>query len=111
MVHTPNTKPFLKKIMPLLKKMNDLETEKNNYQISILEQELSKKEIKTIVDRQIYKEPLDCGDYLCNKIYFNKTNEAPCPITEKCEEITKMMGNDYMPCEVLYLKLEKENEL
>ena len=45
MVHTPNTKPFLKKIMPLLKKMNDLETEKNNYQISILEQELSKKEI------------------------------------------------------------------
>ncbi len=111
MVHTPNTKPFLKKILPLIREMNKLEKQKEDFQISILEQEISKEEITNMVKEGIYKEPYTTNNYFCNENYFNKINRSPCPLTEKCEYITKEMGNDCMPCEVLYIKLVKENEL
>jgi len=93
--------------------MNKLEKQKNNFQISILEQELSKEEFNDMIIKQHYKDPEDYeGDYLCNNIYFNKTNESPCTLNkDRCEYITKLMGNNYMPCEAIYLKLERENEI
>ncbi|MBT4334421.1 hypothetical protein HOD61_01240 [archaeon] len=113
MVHTPNTKPFLKKMMPLFKKIAELETRKNNFQISALERELSKEELNEMIMKKHYKDPEDYeGDYLCNRIYFNRTKESPCTLNkDRCEYITKLMGNDYMPCNVLYLKLKRKNEI
>ena len=109
MENDKNYKELLKNLLPTIRKINELETQKTAYQLSILEQELSKEEIKSMVDRKIYKDPLDIEtNYLCNKIYFGETNEKDCPLEEKCEYITKLMGNNEMLCEVLYKKLKNE---
>jgi len=111
MENNKNCGKFLENLLPLAKKISELEEQRNNILISILNENLTQTEEKEMIERKIYKEPYSEEDYLCNNIFFNEPTKKQCPIYDNCEYLTKIMGNGFMPCEVIYLKLKKEDEI